>query len=187
MRIIAGSVRGTRLQVADVPGLRPTGDRQRETLFNVIREVLPDAEVLDLFAGTGALGLEALSRGGREATFVESSRKAVAMLHLNIAKCGFESASKVIQSEAIKGLRRIAEHGQTFDLVFADPPWAADSTQAWLDSLAAVTRAEALLCLERESGTEVGQHAAWEPRRVLGIGETTFHLLTRIVPSHADC
>jgi 16S rRNA (guanine966-N2)-methyltransferase len=111
------------LDVADVPGLRPTSQRIRETLFNWLSMRIPGARCLDLFAGTGALGLEALSRGARSVVFVERSAQAAAMLRNNIGVLDAESAS-VIQADAAAWLR--GEHGQAFDIAFLDPPFAAD-------------------------------------------------------------
>jgi len=123
LRIVAGNWRSRLLDVADVPGLRPTSQRIRETLFNWLSMRIPGARCLDLFAGTGALGLEALSRGARSVVFVERSAQAAAMLRNNIGVLDAESAS-VIQADAAAWLR--GEHGQAFDIAFLDPPFAAD-------------------------------------------------------------
>ena len=123
LRIVAGNWRSRLLDVADVPGLRPTSQRIRETLFNWLSMRIPGARCLDLFAGTGALGLEALSRGARSVVFVERSAQAAAMLRNNIGVLDAESAS-VIQADAAAWLQ--GEHGQAFDIAFLDPPFAAD-------------------------------------------------------------
>jgi 16S rRNA (guanine966-N2)-methyltransferase len=123
LRIVAGNWRSRLLDVADVPGLRPTAQRIRETLFNWLSMRIPGARCLDLFAGTGALGLEALSRGAGSVVFVEKSAQAVAMLRNNIGLLDAEGAT-VIQADAAAWLR--AERGQVFDIVFLDPPFAAD-------------------------------------------------------------
>jgi len=129
MRIIGGTARGTRLATLGAGDgaahLRPTSDRVRESLFNVLEggrfgDVVPDAHVLDLFAGTGALGLEALSRGARQATFVDNGKKALGLLRENLAKTRFEAQSEVINSD----LRRLKPlpHAD-YSLVFLDPPY----------------------------------------------------------------
>jgi 16S rRNA (guanine966-N2)-methyltransferase len=123
LRIVAGNWRSRLLDVADVPGLRPTSQRIRETLFNWLSIRLPGAHCLDLFAGTGALGLEALSRGASTVVFVEQSGQAVAMLRKNIAVLGADGAS-VVQADASAWLP--GGHDRPFDIVFLDPPFVAD-------------------------------------------------------------
>ena len=123
LRIVAGNWRSRLLDVADVPGLRPTSQRIRETLFNWLAMRIPGAHCLDLFAGTGALGLEALSRGAGSVVFVEKSARAAAMLRDNIAILGADGAA-VVQADASAWLP--GEHGRPFDIVFLDPPFAAD-------------------------------------------------------------
>lgn len=123
LRIVAGNWRSRLLDVADVPGLRPTSERIRETLFNWLAPRIHGAHCLDLFAGTGALGLEALSRGARSAVFVERSALAVSMLNENIERLGAEGAA-VLQMDAVDYLRR--ERPERFDIVFLDPPFDAE-------------------------------------------------------------
>jgi len=123
LRIVAGNWRSRLLDVADVPGLRPTSERIRETLFNWLSVRIPGARCLDLFAGTGALGLEALSRGAGSVVFVEQSAQAVAMLRNNIAILGADGAS-VVQADANAWLT--GNHSPAFDIAFLDPPFAAD-------------------------------------------------------------
>jgi 16S rRNA (guanine966-N2)-methyltransferase len=187
MRIIAGTARGTTLRVARSPGLRPTGDRQRETLFNVIRDRVDGAAVLDLFAGSGGLGLEALSRGSRDCVFVEKSSRAATVLRGNAERCRLTDRSTVIVADWRAALRRLSGKPRRFDLIFADPPWADDEAAAWLQGAAAVAAPRALLCLERQRAAEVPANDAWEPFRVLTVGDTAFHLLERIVPADPGC
>jgi 16S rRNA (guanine966-N2)-methyltransferase len=124
MRIIAGDLRGRVLKSTQTSMLRPTTDRVRESIFNILsaRIDFEGLAVLDLFAGTGALGIEALSRGAEHCDFVESDRKAAAVIRENIAAFGLEERSRVSQREALKFL---AESDATYDLIFADPPYAA--------------------------------------------------------------
>jgi 16S rRNA (guanine966-N2)-methyltransferase len=119
LRIVAGSLRGSRLAVPDVPGLRPTADRVRETLFNWLAPVIEGARCLDLFAGTGALGIEALSRGAAECVFVERDRTLSRMLRENLARLKQESV-RLIEGDALGALAATA---QAFDIVFLDPPF----------------------------------------------------------------
>jgi 16S rRNA (guanine966-N2)-methyltransferase len=133
VRIIGGRWRGTRLPVADAPGLRPTSDRARETLFNWLQPVLPGARVLDLFAGSGALGLEALSRGAAEALLVERDPRLAASLDQTIQRLQADAQARAIRADAIAFLRAPL-HGR-FDLVFLDPPFA---DKAWIAVVAAL-------------------------------------------------
>jgi 16S rRNA (guanine966-N2)-methyltransferase len=131
VRIVGGEWRGTRLPVADAPGLRPTADRVRETLFNWLQPKLHGARVLDLFAGSGALGLEALSRGGREAWLVERDARQAESLRATIARLHAGERAHVVQADALAWLRAPL-HGR-FDIVFVDPPFASG---LWQDVLA---------------------------------------------------
>jgi len=124
LRIVAGIWRSRVLEIADVEGLRPTSERIRETLFNWLTLRLAGARCLDLFAGTGVLGLEALSRGAAAAVFVESSKIAIATLRRNVAS--LDASGAVIHTGA--ATEYIAAVGaERFDIVFLDPPFAADS------------------------------------------------------------
>ena len=124
LRIVAGNWRSRLLDIADVPGLRPTSARIRETLFNWIATRVNGARCLDLFAGTGALGLEALSRGASNAIFVERSPKAVKTLNQNIEALSADGAV-VLQMDARDFLDQ--EGHEPFDVVFLDPPFATES------------------------------------------------------------
>jgi 16S rRNA (guanine966-N2)-methyltransferase len=124
LRIVAGKWRSRLLDIADVPGLRPTAERIRETLFNWLAPTLPGTRCLDLFAGTGALGLEALSRGAAEVVFVEKSPVAARALDAS-ARALDASGADIRHTDAFTFLRK-APRGQ-FDIVFLDPPFAADS------------------------------------------------------------
>lgn len=123
VRIIGGRWRGTSLPVADADGLRPTSARARETLFNWLQPVLPGARVLDLFAGSGALGLEALSRGAREALLVERDAGLADSLRQTVARLHANEEAQVVAADALAFLR-VPLHGR-FDIVFVDPPFAA--------------------------------------------------------------
>ncbi len=127
LRIVAGSLRGSKLAVPDKAGLRPTPDRVRETLFNWLAPVIDGARCLDLFAGTGALGIEALSRGAGSCMFVESDRTLARLIAENLARLKVGNA-QVLADEAEAMLGGSA---QAFDVVFMDPPFGAD---LWNDS-----------------------------------------------------
>lgn len=121
MRIIAGSLKGRRLAAPDWAGLRPTSDKLRETLFNVVAPRIRGARVLDGYAGTGALGIEALSRGAAHVTFVERDRRAQALIADNLALCGIVEGCVIIRSSLIPALADL--DGVLFDLVLLDPPY----------------------------------------------------------------
>lgn len=122
MRIVAGAARGRHLVAPKGRDVRPTADRVKEALFSSLAPRLPGASVLDLFAGTGSLGLEALSRGAAHVTFVERARPALSALDRNVEVVGLDGA-EVVASEA-SGALRAALPGSPFDLVLADPPYA---------------------------------------------------------------
>lgn len=126
LRIVAGNWRSRLLDIADVDGLRPTGERIRETLFNWLAPTIEGSHCLDLFAGTGALGLEALSRGATKVVFVEQSDAAARQLRTNIGILEARGAS-VVQQDAAGFLRNAP--GQRFDIVFLDPPFALDALE----------------------------------------------------------
>jgi 16S rRNA (guanine966-N2)-methyltransferase len=121
MRVIAGTWRGRRLQAPPGAATRPTSDRVREALFSVLADRVPDARVLDLYAGSGALGIEALSRGAAEATFVDSAAAAVRAIHANLEAVGAQA--EVRRTDARRFLVAASAAARYYDLVFLDPPY----------------------------------------------------------------
>lgn len=164
VRIIGGRWRGTRLAVADADGLRPTPDRVRETLFNWLQPVVHGARVLDLFAGSGALGLEAVSRGARGAVLVERDPRVAAGLREAVARLGAADAVEVVQGDALAWLRT-ASHGR-FDIVFVDPPFAAGLWPEVLETLPAAMADDGWLYLEGPADAPPAPGDAWAPHRV---------------------
>lgn len=127
MRIIAGEWKGRTIKAPAGRDVRPTGDRAREAWMSIVHLDLPGARVLDLFAGTGALGLEALSRGAASADFVEESARTIRVLQANIATLGAGTRAAVHQYDAIKFIGKLARSGAgPYDVAFADPPWRTD-------------------------------------------------------------
>ena len=153
MRVIAGRYGGRRLQAPRGAATRPTSDRVREALFSILGTRVLDARVLDLFAGSGALGLEALSRGARSATFVESAPAALAALRANLAALGADA--EVVRSDAPRWLRAASDGARQYDLVFLDPPYprAAELGEPLSDSLPAVLAPGALVVAESDRRT----------------------------------
>lgn len=126
MRIISGTARGTKLFTLDGENTRPTLDRVKEPLFNIINFYLEDSVVLDLFAGSGALGLEALSRGAKMAIFCEKNYDAVKVIQRNIEKTKFTERSLLISSDFERALKQIFDDHVKVDVVFLDPPYKTD-------------------------------------------------------------
>jgi 16S rRNA (guanine(966)-N(2))-methyltransferase RsmD len=129
MRVIAGTFRSRQLKTLKGNALRPTSDRLRETLFNVLAGRVLDSRFLDLFAGTGAVGIEALSRGARESVFVESHAPAAALIRKNLASLEIQSGARVLPLDVLRGLEKLAAEpassATSFDLIYLDPPYAA--------------------------------------------------------------
>lgn len=163
VRIVGGRWRGTRLPVADAPGLRPTSDRARETLFNWLQPVLPGARALDLFAGSGALGLEAVSRGAGVAFLVERDPQLAAALSATVRRLHGEREVQVIQADA-QAFLRTPVHGR-FDVVFVDPPFAEPLWEAVSPLLAPWLSAEAWLYLESPVGHALAPGPGWQLHR----------------------
>lgn len=193
MRIIAGSVKGRRLKVpgsrSGVPLLRPTSDRAREAIFSIIGQLVEDAVTLDLYAGTGAFGLEALSRGARSVLFVEHNLTVLADLRRNIELCGFAQQSTVLRRELGRGafLPEDAATG-SFSLVFLDPPYGKGLAAKTLHDLALSGRLseEAIVVAEENAFADlperIGSLVLFRQRRY---GDTGFWLYLN--KGRADC
>src|SRR4051812_45154446 len=128
MRIIAGKYRSRQIQTVAGNDVRPTTDMLRETLFNVVSAARPieDTVWLDLYAGSGAVGIEAISRGAREVYFVESSKKAVAVIRKNLKALNIEAGWEIVERDADAGLRRLDSQAIACDVCFLDPPYAEE-------------------------------------------------------------
>ncbi len=176
VRIIGGEWRGTRLPVAGRDGLRPTSDRVRETLFNWLQPILPGARVLDLFAGTGALGLEAVSRGASEAVLVERDPQLADGLRELAAKLPGGERIRVVCADALTWLQAAPDG---FDLAFVDPPFAAD---LWAPALAALDSrlaASAWLYVESPRGPVATPGPTWRLHREGETREVRYALYRR--------
>ena len=135
MRVVAGEAKGRRLKAPSGDRIRPTADRVKESLFEVIGERVRDARVLDLFAGTGNLGIEALSRGARSALFVDADRSAVRLIVQNLNRTRLEERAETWKSDARSALERLKKSGSRFDIVLLDPPYEYDSLESILSQL----------------------------------------------------
>lgn len=153
MRVVAGELRGRGLHSAPGRETRPTSDRARAGLFDWLGGRVPEARVLDLFAGTGALGIEALSRGAREAVFVERARAALRVLRRNLAELALEERARVVEADLTRGLAPLARALGAFALVLADPPYEG----AWAErilcdpALAELVEPDGVLVIERSA------------------------------------
>jgi 16S rRNA (guanine(966)-N(2))-methyltransferase RsmD len=135
MRIIGGEASGRRIRAPHGQATRPTSDRVREAIFNILGAPGASARVLDLFAGAGGLGLEALSRGAATCVFVDRAVEAVRMIEDNAAALGWKGRVRVLRGEAIASLAKLAAQGQRFAWVFVDPPYAGDDAKKILSAL----------------------------------------------------
>jgi len=173
MRIIAGEWRGRRLQALKGKEVRPTTDRVRESWMAALGGEIADSRVLDLFAGSGALGLEALSRGAREATFVERGRGPLATLTANIELLGAQGRSRVVRGDAMAFARKLEE--DAFDLVLADPPYDLGLARELLERFSERPFARALW-VEHRSKESIPSLPGLRQRRY---GDTTLSILLR--------
>lgn len=123
MRVIAGKARRLPLVTPSGKDTRPTTDRIKETLFNIIQDEVPGAHFLDLFSGSGGIGIEAISRGAADAVFVEFGKEAVRCIKQNLAKTKLEDQALLLPVEVTYGISKLEKMGWTFDIVFADPPY----------------------------------------------------------------
>jgi 16S rRNA (guanine966-N2)-methyltransferase len=185
MRIIAGAYKGRRLATPRGETTRPTADQVRIALLDTLMPWLPEARVLDLFAGAGGVGLEALSRGAAHATFVERDARAVQALRANVTTLGVERAARILRDDVRRGLRTLSREGGRFDVVFLDPPYDGDDVATTLEALGGVELLadDAIVVAQhltkRAPASSVGGLAAFRARR---FGETTLTFFRRDAP-----
>lgn len=137
MRVITGSAKGRPLQTIKGQEVRPTADRVKESLFNVLAGRVDGARFLDLFAGSGAVGIEALSRGAASCTFVELQTAHLAVVQTNLRRTGLEAGAQLLRRDARAALIDFGKRGVTFDLIFVDPPYGIDLIEPVLEAIAA--------------------------------------------------
>lgn len=148
MRIISGSCRGTSLFTLSGDNTRPTLDRVKESVFNILGNVFVDKYVLDLFAGSGALGLESLSRGASFCDFVDMSQDAINIINKNIDKCHMKDKSKVHKSDFKAIIKKFPD--KRFDFVFLDPPYGKDMGIEAINNLDKIVKDDAIIILETD-------------------------------------
>ncbi len=183
VRIIAGTWRGRRLHFPNLPGLRPTPDRVRETLFNWLQHEVSGARCLDLFAGSGALGMEALSRGAVECVFVEQAQAAARALVEQLRQFGGAARGRVVEMGAARFLRTPVgpggDGGAAFDVLFLDPPYGERALEQYIPLVDAGgwVRPGGLVYLESErTAGQPALPAGWEMLRSKSAGEVGYHL-----------
>lgn len=177
MRIIAGRFKGRRLAAPTWEGLRPTSDRLRETLFNILATRVPGARVLDGYAGTGAVGIEALSRGAAHVTFVERDPRAAALIARNVAACRVSEGYTIERGDVAA---RLAQHASAalFDVILLDPPYAdLAATGHVLDSAARCLAPDGLIVIEHATRDAVPSRATVVLTRDVRSGDSTLSFL----------
>ena len=167
MRVITGTARGRRLKTPENYDIRPTTDNVKESVFNIIQFDIEGRRVLDLFAGTGQLGIECLSRGAAEAVFIDENTAAVKIVKENLKTCGFTAA--VLQQDALSYLR----HCGKFDLIFVDPPYDSGLYESVLDTINSVdllSDGGIILCESRREKTLPDMRAPYRKKKEYNYG-----------------
>ena len=180
MRIVAGEYRGRALKSPTWDGLRPTSDRLRETLFNILGPSVRGARVLDRYAGTGAIGIEAISRGAASVTFVERDPRAVKLIAANLAALGVGDDAKpvIIRAGLADAVARL--DGQVFDLIILDPPYAHDAATEALTSAGALAAAGTRVVIEHAARhAPPDAHAGLRRARTVAAGDSALSFYER--------
>jgi 16S rRNA (guanine966-N2)-methyltransferase len=177
VRIIAGRLKGRRLKTPTWEGLRPTSDKLRETLFNIVASRIDGARVLDGYAGTGAVGIEALSRGASHVTFVEQDRRALRLIADNLAGCGVRADYTIEAGDLVTMLR--GHPGPPFDVIWLDPPYDVTGIRDALEAAARVLGPEGLLVLERATRRQPEVPPALTRTRDVKSGDSTLTFFAR--------
>jgi 16S rRNA (guanine(966)-N(2))-methyltransferase RsmD len=184
MRIISGSLRGRRLHAPARGVVRPTPDRVRESVFNILGQRLDEMTFADLYAGSGAMGLEAVSRGARRVVLVEHDPEACDVIRRNIAHLGCEDRVALACRSVDRALEEMERHGDVFDVLFADPPYVQPPET--LDALIArlvgssLIDPEGCVVLQTRRGRSVAVPAGFRARRPRHYGITSIHVLDRL-------
>lgn len=175
MRVIGGAYRGRRLRAPHGQLVRPTSDRLRETLFNILTPCIEGSRFLDICAGSGAVGIEALSRGASHVTFIDRSRRACLTIEENLEAIKASSQAAVINRDAVAAIRRLAEESAQFDIAFFDPPYASGIYSQVTGLLAdgSLLSDEATVIVEHHSKTPpADEHGSLKIYRIVRQGES---------------
>lgn len=184
MRIIAGTFKGRKLKAPDWDGLRPTSDRLRETLFNVLAQRVPGARVFDGYAGTGAVGLEALSRGAAHVVAVDADARAVRLMRQNAAACG--AADYTTERGDAAAALRVRRGQAAFDLILLDPPYAVTDTAGLLDAAAGCLAPGGVIVLERATRQEPQVPPSLQRVRDVRSGDSSLTMLVKATGGPQD-
>lgn len=181
MRVIAGSARSLRLSAPEGKEVRPTIDRFKETVFNIIGIQVPGAKVLDLFAGSGANGIEALSRGAASATFVENGQRAMAAIEANLKFTKLFEKASLMKYDYIKALTMLDDRGDVFDIIYMDPPFNQGFEDVALTLIASkeLLAQDGLIVCESDSQTDITAPEGFEVYKEKTFKQCKFTFLRR--------
>lgn len=180
MRIISGTSRGRRLATPKSQAIRPTSDRVKESIFNIIGELVEGKVVLDLFAGTGNLGIEALSRGAKRTLFVEKGRQAIRLIKRNLSQLGMEGQSEIIPKDVHRAIGILRERGESFDLILMDPPYGKGLISKTLTKLNShrIYHEDSILVIEHDRRESLpNSTGGWNLIRQQRVGDTIISFL----------
>jgi len=181
MRIISGTSKGRKLVTPRSQSLRPTSDRVKESMFNILQDDIVGKVVLDLFAGTGNLGIEALSRGAKKTIFVEKGRQALRLIQRNLTQFGLEERSEILPKDAIRAIGILKQRGESFDLILMDPPYEKGLIQKTLMKLNSypIYHKDSILVIEHDRREPLSTVMdGWNLIRQRRIGDTVISFLT---------
>ena len=177
MRIIAGTCKGRRIAPPRWKGLRPSSDRLRETLFNILGSDIIGRRVMDGCAGTGAVGIEALSRGAAHVVFVDDDQRSVSLIRRNVATCGLSDRCLIVKGALPKAFIRFSK--REFDLILLDPPYGAKSIDGMLTGALGCLEKEGVMVLERARRCEMPAGPMFEMRRSVRVGNSVLEFFAR--------
>lgn len=179
VRVISGSARGLKLNTPGDDRVRPTTDRVKESMFNIVQDWVYDSQVLDLFAGSGALGIEALSRGASQAVFCDNSLDSIKIIKSNIEKARVVDRSKIVSGDYKRCLRDMEAKNQSFDMIFVDPPYYEGLFEEVLDTIRSckILKKDGIVIVEHDAKRPIGQVEGLEvyKEKKYGITMLTFY------------
>ena len=181
VRVISGSARGLKLNTPGDDRVRPTTDRVKESMFNIVQDWVCDSQVLDLFAGSGALGIEALSRGASQAVFCDNSLDSIKIIKSNIEKARVVDRSQIVSGDFKRCLRDMEAKNQSFDMIFVDPPYYEGLFEEVLDTIRSckILKKDGIVIVEHDAKRPIGQVEGLEvyKEKKYGITMLTFYCL----------
>ena len=181
VRVISGSARGLKLNTPGDDRVRPTTDRVKESMFNIVQDWVYDSQVLDLFAGSGALGIEALSRGASQAVFCDNSLDSIKIIKSNIEKARVADRSQIVSGDFKRCLRDMEAKNKSFDMIFVDPPYYEGLFEEVLDTIRSckILKKDGIVIVEHDAKRPIGQVEGLEvyKEKKYGITMLTFYCL----------